>query len=228
MAEGVEAGHKSYQKEERGKIVEELPEVDACFGSSLGLAPLLSFQPDRGLLDLELHVERKQGRKRTYHEHHPPPGQHPGSVQVREDKAVKGCGQQVTDDIALLQDARKGTPPLGREGLKRKRGADPPLASHCDPEQRSADHKGGQRWSKCGGQLGDGEADDIQNQRWSTTDPLRQKTEDQGSQRAHHQCPEDRLRDRGDTDMEISGDRLKAYREKEEIKGVEGPAKKAC
>ena len=84
-----------------------------------------------------------------------------------------------------------------------------------------------QRGRKCGGQLEDGEGDNVDHQGGTAAELLRHRAEQECADRTHDQGPEDGLGHLLATDMEIRGDRRQTEGEQEKIEGIQRPAQKA-
>src|SRR4051794_31759194 len=133
-------------------------------------------------------------------------------MEMGKQEPIECSCKEIAYDVAFLQYPREEPAFTRGQRFKCQCSADAPFTAHCDTEKRSADQEAGQGGSKGRCQLEDGKADDIQDQRGPSANPLGQDTEDKSTQGAHYQCPEDGLGDLLDSNMKVCSDRFEAYR----------------
>src|SRR5438045_1588605 len=60
---------------------------------------------------------------------------------MRKNETIDSRGEQKTQSIAFLQEARKKSTPAHRNGLHGERGADTPLTTHADAVEQPQEEK---------------------------------------------------------------------------------------
>src|SRR5256885_5308800 len=84
---------------------------------------------------------------------------------MREDETIHSGGEQKTQRVAFLQEARKKSTPAHRNGFHGERGADTPLTAHADSVEQPQKEKNFVAGREAGQDLDERVVQDIGNQR---------------------------------------------------------------
>jgi hypothetical protein len=112
--------------------------------------------------------------------------------------------EQVTEGIALLQDAGEEATALGRQGFKHKRRTHAPLPAHRDAEQGAQHQQDRQRWRESAGQLEQRVAGNVDDEGGAAAEALRDQTEKDRAHGTHRERKRNGFSNSGRTRMEIA------------------------
>ena len=186
------------------------------------LTPALRFRllPNLGFFHAKADEQSKQRRQATQEEQRTP------SPTIEKAEIAKR-GQQVTERVALLQQARQHAAQAWRNFLHGERSTDSPLAAHPDAEERAQHQKAGEIRRETGGHFHHRIEDQVEHKRQPAPVAVRQQAEEKCAHRTKREGESERESHCLVGLMEFFSDRREAPGNQKEIEGVERPAEKA-
>ena len=112
---------------------------------------------------------------------------------------------------------------MRRQRFHCERRAEPPFTAHADSEKRAQYQENGEVRRERSQQFHYRIKNDVGHERNAPAESVAEPTEDERTDRPHHQRERDRERDFGDAFAEIVADRNKHERDEEEIERIERP-----